>query len=112
MSRRFAYLSSLPELITGYLANWKRLLPRKLRPFSIETWMTLSAVITPITEKTPMATPIMVRMERSLFVRRALSAMRMISVEPMMEVRRQRAEGRGIPPQTSAFCPLPSAFHS
>src|SRR2546428_12559528 len=41
--------------------------------------MTLNAVITPMTEKTPMVTPSIVRIERSLFVFSAISAMRKIS---------------------------------
>src|SRR5712692_11955154 len=45
----------------------------------MESWITLSAVITPITENTPMVTPSMVRPERSLLVFSAPSAMRMIS---------------------------------
>ena len=60
------------------------LLPRKLRPDSMEPWMALSAVITPITEKTPMATPSIVRAERSLFVRNEPRAMRKISVKNIL----------------------------
>src|SRR5579859_4587409 len=45
----------------------------------METCMTLSAVITPITEKTPIVTPNIVRPDRSLFAFSAVSAMRMIS---------------------------------
>src|SRR5438876_77808 len=41
--------------------------------------MTLSAVITPMTEKTPIVTPNIVSTERSLFVFSAVRAMRMIS---------------------------------
>src|SRR2546428_2983978 len=41
--------------------------------------MTLRAVITPMTEKTPIVTPNIVSTERSLFVFSAVSAMRMIS---------------------------------
>src|SRR6185295_1450318 len=41
--------------------------------------MTLSAVITPITEKTPMETPSMVSAERSLLVFSAVRAMRTVS---------------------------------
>ena len=43
--------------------------------------MTLRAVITPMTEKTPMATPSIVNAERSLFVRNEPRAMRKISVK-------------------------------
>ena len=42
--------------------------------------MTLSAVITPITEKTPIVTPSIVRLERSLFVRSASTEMRRVSL--------------------------------
>src|SRR3954447_18068937 len=59
------------------------LLPRKLSPDSIEPWIALSAVVTPITEKTPMATPSIVSAERSLFVRNEPRAMRKISVKNM-----------------------------
>src|SRR5690242_5369075 len=45
----------------------------------METCMTLSAVITPITEKTPIVTPNIVRPDRSLFALSAVSAMRIIS---------------------------------
>src|SRR5205814_3116602 len=45
----------------------------------MEVAITLSAVITPMTEKTPMATPSMVSPERSLFVLSAVSAMRIVS---------------------------------
>src|SRR5438128_12552236 len=41
--------------------------------------MTLSAVITPMTEKTPIVTPNIVSTERGLFVFGAVRAMRMIS---------------------------------
>src|SRR5205085_998009 len=50
-------------------------------PLSMLLLMTERAVMTPITEKTPMATPVIVRMERSLFVRRAPSAMRITSLK-------------------------------
>src|SRR5689334_22355245 len=45
----------------------------------MEVAMTDSAVITPMTEKTPMATPSMVSAERSLLLRRAVRAMRTVS---------------------------------
>jgi hypothetical protein len=41
--------------------------------------MTFSAVITPITENTPIVTPRIVSAERSLFVRNAVREMRRIS---------------------------------
>ncbi len=69
--------------MTGYLANWKMLLPRKLRPVSIEPWIALRAVMTPMTENTPMATPSIVSAERSLFTRNALTAMERISLMSM-----------------------------
>src|SRR5689334_8749748 len=68
------------------------LLPRKLRPDSMEVAMTLRAVITPMTEKTPMATPSMVSAERSLLVRSAVRAIRAVSFIPQ---RLDRIEPRG-----------------
>src|SRR5690349_3873067 len=65
--------------MTGYLASWNMLEPRKERPPSIEVWMTLRAVITPMTLNTPIVTPSIVRMLRSLFARSASSAIRRIS---------------------------------
>src|SRR5437660_1012199 len=45
MLRRFANLSSGSFLfMTGYFPNWKSSLPMKLRPDSIEPWITLNAV--------------------------------------------------------------------
>ncbi len=54
-------------MLTGYLANWKMFEPRKLIPLSIELCNAPIAVITEMTENTPMVMPIMVRPERSLF---------------------------------------------
>src|SRR5438046_4518607 len=53
--------------------------PRKLRPFSIEYWSAPIAVMTEMTEKTPMVIPNIVRPERSLFTPNELSAIVMIS---------------------------------
>src|SRR5262249_28281585 len=58
----------------------------------MEVAITLSAVITPITEKTPMATPSMVSAERSLFVFSAIRAMRVVS---FIAQRFDRIEPRG-----------------
>src|SRR5437016_11477406 len=58
----------------------------------MEVAITLSAVMTPITEKTPMATPSMVSAERSLFVFSAVKAMRAVS---FIAKRFDRIEPRG-----------------
>ena len=60
MFRRFSYFSAFRPPwppFTGYLANWKMFEPRKLIPLSIELWSAPMAVITEITEKTPMVMP-------------------------------------------------------
>src|ERR1044071_2825916 len=76
--------------------------------------MTLSAVMTPMTEKTPIVTPRIVRTERSLFVFKARSAIRMVSIGLMAPRRRQMADGgwQMAPPPTtvSAIRHLPSAI--
>src|SRR5262245_20069404 len=93
MLRRLANFSSGSLLLmAGYFANWNRLLPRKLRPDSMEEAMTLSAVMTPMTEKTPMATPSMVSPERSLLVFSAVSASLTVS---FIAERFDRIEPRG-----------------
>src|SRR5207253_10789444 len=79
--RRFGEVVVSAFWMTGYVADWKRLLPRKLMPLSMLLLITESAVMTPITEKTPMETPVIVRIDRSLFVRRAPSAMRITSLK-------------------------------
>src|SRR3954447_11438506 len=86
MLRRFSYLFALrppwPPL-TGYLANWKMFDPRKLMPPSIELWSAPIAVITEMTEKTPMVMPTMVRPERNLFAPNDWVAMDKISRNSM-----------------------------
>src|SRR4029450_10628991 len=70
MSRRFSYFCEpLPPActLTGYLANWKMFEPKSVRPDSIDACIAPIAVITEITEKTPIVIPSMVRAERSLF---------------------------------------------
>ncbi len=57
--------------------------PRKLIPFSIEFCNAPIAVITEMTEKTPMVIPTMVRPERSLFTPNEPRAMVMISLKRM-----------------------------
>src|SRR5437867_4865018 len=79
MLRRLIMSSFGPLLITGYFANWKRLLPRKLSPDSIDPRIALSSVITPMIEKTPMATPSIVSTERNLFVPSAPIDIRKVS---------------------------------
>src|SRR3954470_7370114 len=54
-------------MFTGYLANWNMFEPRKLIPLSMELWRAPIAVITEITENTPMVMPVMVSAARSLF---------------------------------------------
>src|SRR4030095_8669864 len=54
--------------------------PRKLIPFSIEYCSAPIAVITEMTEKTPIVIPIIVRLDRSLFTPSELSAILMVSV--------------------------------
>src|SRR6266487_2744355 len=53
--------------------------PRKLRPFSIEFCNAPIAVITEMTEKTPIVMPSMVSAERNLFAPNELQAILMIS---------------------------------
>src|ERR1041385_7743666 len=82
MLRRFSYLFALrppwPPL-TGYLANWKIFEPRKLMPPSIDDWSAPIAVMTEITEKTPMVMPTIVSPERNLFAPNDCVAMERIS---------------------------------
>src|SRR4051794_34951399 len=53
--------------------------PRKLIPFSIEYCRAPIAVITEMTEKTPIVIPVIVRLERSLFAPSEVSAILIIS---------------------------------
>jgi len=48
--------------------------PRKLSPVSIDVWRAEIAVITLMIEKTPMAIPEVVRVERNLFTPNAFQA--------------------------------------
>ena len=57
-------------------------------PFSIELWSAPIAVITEITEKTPIVMPSIVRLERSLFTPSELSAILIISSNNMIDVTR------------------------
>jgi hypothetical protein len=57
--------------------------PRKLSPFSIEYWSAPIAVMTEMTEKTPMVIPNIVRPERSLFTPNELSAIVIVSLKRM-----------------------------
>ena len=54
--------------------------PRKLSPFSIEYWSAPIAVMTEMTEKTPMVIPNMVKPERNLFTPNEPSAIVMVSL--------------------------------
>src|SRR5208283_3208092 len=72
-----------PERPVGYFPNWKKFVPRKLRPVSIEPRRAVTVVMTPMTEKTPMVMPSIVRIERSLFTPIEAKAMRRISTSGM-----------------------------
>src|SRR5437667_3983393 len=97
MLRRFCYffLISPPTFtFAGYLANWKIFAPRKLMPLSIDDCSAPIAVITKITEKTPMVMPIMVRPARSLFAPSEASAIFMISLNNILVHHRGHGEHR------------------
>ena len=81
-------------MLTGYLANWKIFDPRKLIPFSIEFWSAPIAVITEMTEKTPMVIPNIVSPERSLFTPNEPSAIFMISLNCISIIEMTKLEGR------------------
>ena len=53
--------------------------PRKLIPLSIELWSAPMAVMTEMTEKTPIVIPVMVNADRSLFAPSDVRAMTTIS---------------------------------
>src|SRR5205823_110991 len=63
----FFFAAPASVTVTGYLANWKMFDPRKLIPPSIELCSAPIAVITEMTENTPMVIPTMVNAARSLF---------------------------------------------
>src|SRR4030095_17037721 len=75
--------------------------PRKLIPFSIAYCKAPIAVMTEITENTPMVIPSIVRLERSLFTPSEPSAILMISVNNMsilfVSQRCHRIEARSRP---------------
>ena len=84
MFRRLPYFAAAcgpPPPITGYFANWKKFDPRKLRPVSTELCNAPVAVMTLMTEKTPMVIPSIVRPERSLFAPSAVNARRSTSMK-------------------------------
>lgn len=68
--------------------------PRKLIPFSIEFCRAPIAVITEMTEKTPMVIPIMVRPDRNLFTPNEPNAIVMISLNRMIKIRISKSENR------------------
>ena len=68
--------------------------PRKLIPCSIEYCSAPIAVITEMTEKTPIVIPIIVRLDRSLFTPSELSAILMISLNNMSIKERGNAQRR------------------
>ena len=67
--------------LAGYFANWNMFDPRKLIPLSIEFCKAPMAVITEMTEKTPIVIPVMVKAERSLFAPNEVSAIFIISLK-------------------------------
>src|ERR1041385_5956061 len=87
--RNFSMTSPLALILARYLANWKMLEPRKLMPFSIEYCNAPIAVITEITEKTPMVMPSIVSAERSLFAPSEAAAILIISRNNMSILRRK-----------------------
>src|SRR5262249_23813302 len=64
--------------------------PRKLIPLSMEDCSAPIAVMTEITEKTPMVMPIIVRAARSLFAPSEASAIFTISLKSILVYRRER----------------------
>ncbi len=70
-------------MFTGYFANWKMFEPRKLIPFSIELCNAPIAVMTEITEKTPIVIPVIVKAERNLFAPSEVNAILIISLNHM-----------------------------
>src|SRR2546421_12540110 len=99
MCRRFSYFWAWrppwPPL-TGYWANWKMFEPRKLMPLSIEDWSAPIAVITEMTENTPIVMPTIVRPERSLFAPNDCRAMEIISRNCISEIHRGERGGRRV----------------
>src|SRR5205809_7123521 len=68
--------------------------PRKLMPFSIEYCSAPMAVMTEITEKTPIVMPSIVNAERSLFAPRDDHAILMISPKSIFKIRNPKSEIR------------------
>ena len=67
-------------MYNGYFCITKVLVANTFKPDAIEDSRVLIAVITPITEKTPILIPSRVRLERSLFFRIASIAIQKLSV--------------------------------
>src|ERR1700676_4219009 len=74
---------------TGHLPNWNMLEPRKLSPVSMEPRRAETAVMTPMTENTPIVIPDMVRNDRSLFTPSEPNAILRISFIPERDDRVQ-----------------------
>src|SRR5947199_10731822 len=111
MLRRFWYffLISPPTFtFAGYLANWKMLDPRKLMPLSMQDCNAPIAVITEITEKTPIVMPIIVNAARSLFAPKDASAILMISLNNIVksEIRNPKFETNWKIPNSNALLGL------
>src|SRR5271163_4759123 len=85
----------------GHFANWKMLEPRKLSPVSIDPRSADTAVMTPMTENTPIVMPDIVRNERSLFTPSDPKAIFRISFIPERHdgVQARGAHGRYEPRQ-------------
>src|SRR6266478_261695 len=83
-------------MLGGYFANWKIFDPRKLIPLSMEDCSAPMAVITEITEKTPIVMPSIVSAARSLFAPNDASAILTISLKSILVHRRERrAQSQG-----------------
>ena len=76
----FLYFLLLPKFTSGYFWITKVFVANTLRPDAMDDSRVLIAVITPITEKTPILIPKRVRLERSLFFRIASIANQKLSV--------------------------------
>lgn len=76
--------------------------PRKLKPPSMEFCSAPTAVMTEITEKTPMVIPIIVRAARNLFAPNELSAIFMISRNNMTIFTCSGCDGQRPPPQANS----------
>src|SRR5207248_9439209 len=86
--------------------------PRKLMPFSIEYCNAPIAVMTEITEKTPMVMPSIVSAERSLFAPSDDHAILMISPNSILSTAEFAEFAEQNHNLTSSTKPRPANFHS